>query len=156
MNALSQWILAVCIAAVTGGLLRMLLPAGSMERTMRWVICVFAVSCLLLPLLRAKDWEWDFSALESAGQPNTALAEQVEEQTRYGIERSLMPKVKRLTEGCGAKLVKFRVKTDSSGSSGIDITQVEVVLRSCDAQRCDAVRQRLEQELGLAAVVESE
>ena len=67
-----------------------------------------------------------------------------------------MPEVKRLTEGCGAKLVKFRVRTDSSGPSGIDITQVEVVLRSCDAQLCGAVRQHLEKELGLAAVVESE
>lgn len=153
MNALSQWILAVCIAAVTGGLLRMLLPPGSMERTMRWVICVFTLSCLLLPLLQSSGWEWDFSSLETTGEPNIALAEQVEEQTRYLIERELLSKVQDVVEAEGAKLTKFHLNTDSEGGSGIDITQVEVVLRASDAERCNRVHARLEEELGLTALV---
>lgn len=149
MSGLCQWILAVCIAAVTGGVLRMLLPPGSMERTMRWVICVFTLSCLLLPLLQAGKWEIDFSSLDTVSAPDRALSQRVEEQTAWLIERRLLTETQRQVEACGAKLVKFSLKTDSGGESGIDITQVEVVLRSSDADRCDAVRRCLEDSLGL-------
>lgn len=153
MSGLSQWILAVCIAAVAGGLLKMLLPPGSMERAMRWVLCIFTLSCLLLPLFQTNGWEIDFTSLEAAGEPDTALSERVEEQTARLVERRLLEQTQRQVEACGAKLVKFSLKMDSAGESGIDISQVEVVLRPDDAEKCDAVRLRLEDNLGLAADV---
>lgn len=156
MSSFSQWILAMCIAAVTGGLVRMLLPSGPMERTMRWVICAFTMSCLLLPLLQSSGWEWDFSSPEAAVEPNTALVEQVEEQTRYLVERELLSEVQDVVEDEGAKLTKFHLNTDSDEPSGIDITKAEVVLRSSDAERCGRVRARLEEKLGLTVLVSTE
>lgn len=156
MSGISQWILAVCIAAVAGGVLRMLLPPGSMARTMRWVICVFTISCLLLPLLQSDSWEIDWSMEKLESEPPAALSDAVQEQTALLAERRLMEQAKRSVEACGTKMAKFRLITDSDGESGIHITQVEVVLQGADRPTIEKVRTRLEELFGLPADVSSE
>lgn len=50
MDALKSWAVSVIISAVAGTVISLLMPKGSMEKTMRAVIGVFMVSAVCLPL----------------------------------------------------------------------------------------------------------
>ena len=50
MDALKSWAVSVIISALAGTVVSLLMPKGSMEKTMRSVIGVFMVAAVCLPL----------------------------------------------------------------------------------------------------------
>ena len=52
MSALREWAVTVAAGAMVCALVRMLVPSGRFDRTLRFVTALFFLACLLSPLVR--------------------------------------------------------------------------------------------------------
>ena len=141
MTGLSAWLTAVCLAAVAGGVMQLLFPAGSTGRMLRWVTGLFTLGCLLLPLTG-----WEPPTLPEVTPPaavDATLADRLAEAARKRVERQLLEAAEQAAAAEGARLVKFAAAVDSEGGWRIDIRQVQAVLRAADVDRVEGVRRRL-------------
>ena len=153
MSGFSAWIGWVCVAAAVGGLVRILMPSGSMGPTLRWVAGLFCLGCFLLPLRQMKEWPPSVSlSFEPLAVP-TALAEHIQADWVSETEERLRPVVEQAVKEQGATLIKFRLITDSDGTFGIDITEAEVVLKEGDALVRESLQKELSDSLGVTVWV---
>lgn len=156
MDNISQWATVICIAAVVCVLFELLSPKGSMEKMLRFVLGLFMLCAIILPITQgAFTFHFDFSPQESFEQKSD-----FEQQTEEQIKELGKESVSTLTQQCMNKMnveaKKIEISMDTKQDNSISIVMVTVTIDPKDKDQKIKIRDTLKKELGLEVQVITE
>ncbi|MCI8554467.1 MAG: hypothetical protein HFJ80_05925 [Clostridiales bacterium] len=154
MEAVREWAVGLCAAAVVCTILQMLGPKEGMGRIFRILTVAFFICCLTSPLLKLKSLgELSLPRIESSGS-SERLQDQVEAQLSRQIDLALKQVADDTLKNYGIAAAKITAQTDTSEDGGIYITRITLYLDKQNIQKAIAAKQVMEQRLGTDVYVE--
>jgi len=135
MEALRNWALTVALAALAGGIVRLLTPKGSVEKALRTVVAVFLLSAFLSPMFSRGGVNLDWILPAALDQAPTLHAFELEiaRQIQQAVELELRTRIERALAAQGLD-GQILVRTDILSDGGIEIVTAKVILpRGSDA-----------------------
>jgi Stage III sporulation protein AF (Spore_III_AF). len=149
MSAVKEWSAAICIAVLAAALLQNLVPNGSMERMIRFVIGAFVICVLIQPVASIVP-QIDFNLQEPAqGSTPTHLQETVNTQLSDAAQQSIRNMVTAELGRIGIKCENVSVIMDTHEDGSISINKVVVTLAKGYGASCDTAAGQLEKVTGL-------
>lgn len=133
MEALRSWALTVAMAALAGGIVRLLAPKGSVERAVRTVVAVFLLCAFLSPLWNRSGSTLDWILPDEEQTPTlAALDDAVAEQMRTAVEAELQREISEtlLLRGVSEGTAQILLETDILSDGSINIVTARAVLPS--------------------------
>ncbi len=147
MADLKVWAISLCVAAVAGGVMNLLIPNTSLEKIMKLVIAAFFLSCIISPVILhfpeihltlAQD------AKEEMQQVQNSLTTTVDEQVSGAVSVKVDALLKEI--GVGAENISIRYNTADNAS--ISISQIDIVLPPGFISREAEIREYISQKTG--------
>lgn len=154
MDAVRDWAIGLCLAAVACTMLQMLGPKGGMGRIFKILIAAFFICCLCMPLLKLKSLENLTLPQLDGAVSSDQLQEQVNSQLSRQIDVSLKKVADETLENYGITAAKVAAETDTSEDGGIYITRITLYLDKQNIAKAIAAKQVMEQRLGTEVFVE--
>lgn len=149
MSAVKEWSAAICIAVLAAALLQNLVPSGSMERMIRFVIGAFVICVLIQPIASIVP-KIDFNLQEPASSSTPAhLQETVNAQLSDAAQQSIRNMVTAELGRIGIKCENVSVIMDTHEDGSISINKVVVTLAKGYGASCDTAAGQLEKVTGL-------
>lgn len=156
MNAVKEWSAAICMAALVAAMLQGLVPGGSMERMIKFVIGAFVICALIVPLAKIAP-KISMNVQENVSSPvNSQLEGTVEKQLSSAAKESITNLVVSELNNIGIKCKNVNVIMDTNEDGSISINKVVVILAKGSGADCEKVSARLEKTLGLKMEVSSD
>jgi len=128
METLRTWALTVAIAALAGGIVRLLAPKGAVEKALRTAVAVFLLSAFLTPLFAQGGLDFHWVLPQEVVPPGLERFEaELSRQTEAAVVAHLhnaMQAVLTARELDGQILLETDILSDGS----IDIVTARVVL----------------------------
>lgn len=156
MENMSRWATVICIAAVVCVLFELLSPKGSLEKVMRFVLGLFMLCAIIIPLTQgAFNIHFNFSPQESFEEKSN-----FEKRTEEQIMELGKDSVSSLTSDCLNKMnveaKKIEISMDTEQDNSISIVMVTVTIDQKDKDQKIKIRDTLKKELGLNVQVITE
>lgn len=153
MNSVRIWSASICMAALAASILQSLVPNGSMERMVKFIIGAFVICALIQPLSRVIP-EVKVNLSESKKQSvNSQLAGTVEKQYSDAAEESIKNLVAAELNKLDIKCKNVTVIMDTNESGSISINKVVVILAKGYDGDCQKAQNHLEKTLGIKTEV---
>jgi len=129
MEALRTWALTVALAALAGGIVRLLTPKGSVEKALRTVVAVFLLSAFLSPMFSRGNINLDWILPAELGQAPTLHAFELEiaRQIQQAVEVELRGRIKRVLAAQGLD-GQILIRTDILSDGSIEIVTAKVMI----------------------------
>lgn len=157
MDALRNWALAVCVAAVAGSLAYLASPSGALQRVYKITISVFFLCAMLSPVLTGvleSGWEPEISGSQPVQEQPGELQSTVEEQ----VKGSFSLAVKELAAGelalLGVTAQEILVNVNTDGDGSIFITEIILSLRAEDENKQAEIADRILEKIGIEPVIQ--
>lgn len=149
MNGVKEWSAAVCMAVLAAAMLQNLVPNGSMERMVKFVIGAFVICAMIQPLAKAiPEIKWNVQ--ENSGvQENARLKQTVNNQLSDAAQQSIRNLVITELRNIDIKCENVTAIMDTHEDGSISINKVQVVLAKGYGGSCAAAAEHLEKVLGL-------
>ena len=149
MNSVKEWSSAICMAAIAAAMMQSLVPNGSMERMVKFVIGAFVIFALIQPIskivpqINVDLQENTKSAVNS--QLEGTVKNQMSDAAQDSIKNLVITELNNLNIKC--KNVNAIMDTNEDGS--ISINKVVVILAKGYDGECKKASDHLEKTLGL-------
>lgn len=151
MGSIKDWAICLCFAALSTVIVQMIMPSGSTEKTMKFVIGVFFISCIVSPLFTQKDIQAlkaDF--MQTSGEISTLkLQQEIDRQLEAQIEERLKTLIKQSLSQTAVKVNKITIYMDRTEDNSISINTIDIVLDECTPAEKEAVQKTVFQTLGI-------
>jgi len=147
METLRNWALTVVLSALAGGIVWLLAPKGSVQKSLRMVVAVFLLSAFITPLLRGGgSFAWE---LPDEGRPPTIAGfdDVVSRQLQTAVEEEITGRCEGVLRARGIA-GQILLQTDILGDGSINIASAKVIVGSGAAG--------LREELGAATGLDVE
>ena len=156
MNAVKEWSAVICMAALIAAMLQNLVPSGSMQRMVKFVIGVFIICVLIVPLKKITpiiqlDIDEDTNSTN-----NSRLKGTVENQYSSAVKESITNLVITELNSLNIKCKNVNVIMDTNEDKRISINKVVVNLAKGYDSECKKAENHLEKVLGLKTEVTSD
>lgn len=155
MDAVKGWAAALCAVAIGCTLLQMLAPKDGMGKIFRMITAAFFLCCLVTPLLNLKS----LTNLNLDSLPADIRSEMLENRVNEQVERQIGAAVQKLAEATlsshNLSAEKIVTETDTSEDGSIYIKRIILYLDKQNMTQSLAVRQLMEQRLGLEVDIEA-
>ena len=149
MNAVKEWSAAICMAVLAAAMLQTLVPNGSMERMVKFVIGAFVICALIQPLAKVVP-QINIDLQESTQNPvNSQLKGTVETQLTTAAQQSIKNLVITELNNINIKCENVNAIMDTNEDGSISINKVVVILAKGYGADCKAASDHLEKALGL-------
>ncbi len=149
MNAVREWAAAICMAVLAAAMLQNIVPNGSMERMIRFVIGAFVVCVLIQPVSSiVPQISVDFQQ-SAQNETNTHLQDTVNRQMSDAAQQSIHNLVISELSQINIKCENVSVNMDTHEDGSISINQVIVTLAKGYDAYCGTAAERLEKVTGL-------
>lgn len=155
MEGIREWVLAVCAAAIGGGLVHMLAPQGNVQKVLKVSLSVFFLCCLLSPVWSG-DLQLEFEQAQDApeGTQRTEELQQAYEDTIEAQVRAQLAEAVRIRLGeNGITCLQIVINTTTTQTGSIDISSVTVELDEGYSDRAEDVEREVEELLGICPEV---
>ena len=153
MEGLTQWVMAVCTAAVVCSLLQILFPDSALGQQGRLVLpCVFL--CVLLSPIYQGDFSVklpDFTSENAAAVGN--LSDRMRQQMVAQVSVTLQNMLNQAFETQGWEAKKVVTDMDIGDDGSIDMGQITVYVDETVARRAGVVKLVAEKRLGMPVTV---
>lgn len=155
MEVFRQWAVSLIIAGISGTVISLLSPRGSMEKTLRAVIGIFIVSAVVSPLSELAEKDSIFPAFANENirvSTDDRLGEYILEMCEDTVGRV----ISETAEEHGIK--KFGVDADmhTDEYNCIIIHRICITIPSSEAAKRHELSAELEKKLGVPVTVNSE
>lgn len=151
MSAIKDWAICLCFAALSTAIVQMIMPSGSTEKTMKFVIGVFFISCIVSPLFTQNDIQAlkaDF--MQTSGEISTTrLQQEIDKQLETQIEERLKSLISQTLSQTGVKVNKIIIYMDRTEDNSISINTIDIVLDECTPAEKEMVQKTVLQSLGI-------
>lgn len=125
MGNLKVWILSICISSVVGGIFYVLVPDGSLGKTVKVVITVFLLSCVILPFSRNKiDFSVDDFSIDTENKYSEILQNNITDKMKEIITENISSILKK--RKCEFETIE--ITTDKNENSDIYIKEITIKL----------------------------
>lgn len=156
MNAVKEWSAVICMAALIAAMLQNLVPSGSMQRMVKFVIGVFIICVLIVPLKKITpiiqlDIDEDTNSINNSQLKNT-----VDNQYSLAVKESITNLVMTELNSINIKCKNVNVIMDTNEDKRISINKVVVNLAKGYGSECKKAQNHLEKVLGLKTEVTSD
>ncbi len=149
MSAVKEWSLAICMAVLAAAMLQTLVPNGSMERMVKFVIGAFVICALIQPLAKIVP-EFNVDLQENTkNQTNSQLEGTVESQITTAAQQSIKNLVITELNNIDIKCENVNAIMDTNEDGSISINKVVVILAKGYDDDCQKASDHLEKVLGL-------
>lgn len=153
VEALRSWVFGITLCAMAGTVIFVLVPRGSMEKSMRSVLSLFMIYVIASPLLKLKDLRIDTDSFEkSYSQSAEQYAEVIEKRmldaADEAICKAILSSVPRLDNGS----TQIVVKSALNGENSVYIESIKIYLNGSGIA-ASQVKSELSEKLGLTAEV---
>lgn len=150
MSEIKTWAFSVCVAAVIGGVVSMIIPNGKMEKVMQVVISIFFISCLVIPLISIlPNIEIDYQDFEEEEvkeiylQMETLVNEQMLNKANNNIESNISNRLKENN----INYKKIDIIYNTFDSSSISITKIDIYINKENTGQAEEICSKISQEL---------
>lgn len=149
MNSVRVWSASICMVALAASILQSLVPNGSMERMLKFIIGAFVICTLIQPLSRVIP-EMKINLEESKKQSvYSQLADTVEKQYSEAAEESIRNLVAAELNKLDIRCKNVTVNMDRNENGSISINRVIVILAKGYDDDCQRAKNHLEKTLGI-------
>ena len=149
MNSVKEWSAAICMAALAAAMLQSLVPNGSMERMVKFVIGAFVICVLIQPLSKIVP-QINVDLQETTKKPaNSQLANTVKNQMSTAAQDSIKNLVITELNNLNIKCKNVNAIMDTNEDGSISINKVVVILAKGYDGDCKKAADHLEKTLGL-------
>ena len=154
MSAVREWAQIICFAVLACTILENLLPAGNMQKMMRFVFGLFLICAIITPAFRLKEKiTLKNNRPQHAHQEIYEFSQKLgEQEVEIAAEKLKNLAVQTLAE-IDVQAEKIDVFMDTREPDSISIVKLKVYLNRKDKQKKEEVRRRLEEKLGLTIQV---
>jgi len=128
MEVFRTWALSIALAALAGGIVRLLAPKGAVEKSVRVVVAVFLLSAFLSPIIThgGASLDWVLPQLQ-APPVNHALQQEMARQLQSAIEVELRNGMRTVLDTRGLDgQIYLSTSILSDGSIDIVLARVEI------------------------------
>jgi stage III sporulation protein AF len=153
MNGVREWSTIICMAALIAALLQSLVPNGSMERMIKFVIGAFIICAMIVPLTKIVPQISIDLQENTRTEDNTQLKNTVERQLSDAAQDSITNLVTAELNNMGIKCKNVRVMMDTKEDGSISINKVVVTLAKEDGADIKKASAHLEKTLGIKTEV---
>lgn len=145
----------LCIAALAGALVRMLIPD---DKFAKQITALIAAVFLLAGInaLRGAEYEIDSDYALKSGQVNGTLTENVNEKLREKVCKEFSDKIYEILNSKGIFPKEIRVAVNISGLYSINITQAELVFDKGEQAAAEVAAEVLQSVLPSSIAVKTE
>ena len=156
MNAVKEWSMVICMAALIATMLQNLVPSGSMQRMIKFVIGAFIICVLIAPLKKITPIIKLDVDENTNGTSNSQLKKTVDNQYSLAVKESITNLVMTELNSINIKCKNVNVIMDRNEDECISINKVVVNLAKGYDSECKRAENHLEKVLGLKTEVTSD
>lgn len=155
MDAIRSWVMTICLAAVAAGMAGILAPSGNLEKIYKFVISLFFLACVLVPVFNLRKIELPNPAAAAPQcQNEDAVQAVVSEQAAEAAREKMTELVKTCCENLGVEPVSVQV-TMGAGSSESNAVRCRIVLKGGDMGRQNEIVSLIKAQLGFDTQITS-
>lgn len=138
----------MCSAAVIGAVVTALIPSGSLEKSVKTVVSVFLLCCMILPFFKENlaSQRYLSTNFDEAIETETALSSEISKETEKYLKLSIKEILQKNGISCDDVIIEMEVKDESVKVSSV------VIKTTADSEKVKSI---IKQELGVEATVES-
>ena len=91
MQAVKEWAVGMCAAAIAGAVVKVLTPSGSFEKSVKTVVAVFLLCAMILPFCGSKTASQRYIStnFDEAELTEQALNDEISRQTAQYLKNSI-------------------------------------------------------------------
>jgi stage III sporulation protein AF len=153
MNSVKEWSVIICMAALAATLLQSLVPSGSMERMVKFIIGAFVICAIIQPLSRVVPEINTSIRDDSKAVYNNHLKDTVDNQISAAAQESVRNLVTAELNKINIKCKNVDTIMDTNEDNSISINKVVVILAKGYGGDCQKALEHLEKTLGLKTEV---
>jgi len=153
MNVVREWTTAICMAALVAAILQSLVPNGSMERMVKFVIGAFIICALIVPITKIIP-QIELNLQDTSGvQESPNLKGTVDQQLHSAAQDSITNLVNTELNNIDIKCKNVNVIMDTNDDGSISINKVVVILAKGYGGEAQKASAQLEKALGIKTEV---
>lgn len=149
MEQLKAWATTLCFAAVAAGMAGILAPTGNLEKVYKFVVSVFFLSCVLVPLFQIRHISLPQQAL-AAGNATTSYG--IEDTVRRQQEDAVKLQLNEMISECAKKYgvsPKIITMELSENSGTMTAKNIRVYVLAADLAKKKQVEEACRTQLGM-------
>ncbi len=153
MEEFRHWCLCLIVAAAAGTLATVIMPKGSMDKTVRAVIGIFVVSVICAPLAQIKSADVSvqaFADYDSEYQNTEELEEYMISACRTAIENTVLKEAEHL----GVQPVSIEAEISVDDDKCIIIHKIRISIPGSSEKINADLSEKLEEKLGVPVETE--
>lgn len=154
LEVLRQWALSLIIASAAGTFAMVLLPRGSMDKTVRAVVGIFVVAVICSPLAQMKDINFSvqaFAEYELETENVEALRKQLISACRNAVENQITDTAREL----GIEVESVEAEMNIDAENCIIIHKITVNITAENGEKTKEFSEILQKKLGVPVQVNS-
>ena len=148
MQAVKEWAVGMCAAAIAGAVVKVLTPSGSLEKSVKTVVAVFLLCAMILPFCGSKTASQRYIStnFDETELTEQALNNEISRQTAQYLKNSIEKILDKNGISYGDVVIDMELKDET-----VSIGKITVINPDTDAQ---TVRTIIRNELGAEVSVE--
>lgn len=148
MESVKTWAFSVCCASIVGGMMDILLPEGSLQKTYKTVFCVFILCVILAPLSEIGSFDIDIFKNELEDIENEEYSENVfNENSEKYIKDEIVSSVKEILKEEGVNAEDTFVKVNILNDGSINI--IKFTLTFSKMEDADLLAEKIYEKTGI-------
>ncbi len=149
MEAIRDWILSICIAAVAASIVKIIAPSGGIQRTMKVISAVFMLCIIISPLIGEVSFNFE-KELDKVQIPSRSeFSESIEEQTDIYTKAQLQKLMETYLQKEGIERARISIIMERDEDSRISIIKADVYVEDEFLHLTEKAKQNIEKELGI-------
>jgi hypothetical protein len=146
MDAVRQWGMTCCFAALAAGIANMLIPHGSLEKVMRFTVSLFFLCCVLSPLISMKISPVKDISPQSYNSANSGVASALYDEELALAKKNISEKITEYFGREGVKVQSVQVTAHYDADRRLAADSAEVTVAKKDLQAAQAAGKKAAEE----------
>ncbi len=158
MDFLKDSALCLIAAAAVGTLATVIVPRGSMDKTLRAVIGIFVVAVICLPIAEMSETEHVSETFANSFEVSSdeIYSEDMQEQMLGIFESTIISSIKETASELNVNVVSINPEISVDENYCINIHKITVTISSCPSSLKEYLSVKISENLGVSAEVIAE
>lgn len=153
MNGISSWAIVICIAALCSSVMSMLSPIGEMKKIFRYILGVFILCAIILPIGDIEIDDFSLDNLSGNIKEAENIASDINSITTENLYDSVTELINTQVESFEISPVKTEIIMDIDKTNCISITKAIIYINRRDAKYKQKIISAIKNNLGISTEV---
>ena len=150
MDSIKQWALGITVSAVIGGIVLVLTPRGSTEKSVRTAVALVLLCAMLTPFMSGVNFTEIFSGIEKSDKIDTA---HIESQITHQTETAVKEKITEILKENGILSAQVNIDISMSDNRELMIEKAEISADRKYSDSFSSAQEEIKNQLGIAVEI---